>query len=169
MAFDHTGLPTQWDYDGDQGDTIRFGFEGFGQPPNDGDVFDVTYRIGLGATGNVAAEAIHNVDPTATAYLAAVRNPFLVTNGADEETAQHVQRMAPQAFRADQFRAVRPEDYVAAAETLPWVLERRNRVPLDGKLAHRLYHRRPQRQRARHRDEPDRSDRPAQSPPARGL
>ena len=54
MAFDPTGLPTQWDYDGDQGDTLRFGFEGFGQPPNDGDVYDVTYRIGVGATGNVA-------------------------------------------------------------------------------------------------------------------
>ena len=123
VAFDPTGIPTQWDYDGDQGDTIRFGFEGFGLPPNDGDVFDVTYRIGLGATGNVAAEAINTVDSTATAYLAAVRNPFIVTNGADQETAQHIQRMAPQAFRAVQFRAVQPVDYVAAAETLPWVLD----------------------------------------------
>ncbi len=32
VAFDQTGIPTQWDYDGDQGDTLRFGFEGFGQP-----------------------------------------------------------------------------------------------------------------------------------------
>jgi hypothetical protein len=123
VAFAPTGIPTQWDYDGDQGDTIRFGFEGFGLPPNDGDVFDVTYRIGLGATGNVAAEAINTVDSTATAYLAAVRNPRIVTNGADQETAQHIQRMAPQAFRAVQFRAVQPVDYVAAAETLPWVLD----------------------------------------------
>ena len=29
--------------------------------------------------------------------------------------------MAPQTFRAVQYRAVRPEDYEAAAETLPWV------------------------------------------------
>ena len=123
VAFDPTGLPTQWDYDGDQGDTLRFGFVGFGQPPNDGDVYGVTYRIGLGATGNIAAEAIHTVDPTATAYLAAVRNPFIVTNGSDQETAQHIQRMAPQAFRAVQFRAVQPADYVTAAETLPWVLD----------------------------------------------
>ncbi len=82
----------------------------------------MTYRIGVGATGNLAAEAIHTVDTTATAYLAAVRNPFLVKNGADQETAQHIERMAPQAFRAVQYRAVRPADYVAAAETLPWVL-----------------------------------------------
>jgi hypothetical protein len=123
VAFDPTGAPTQWDYDGDQGDTLRFGFEGFGQPPNDGDVYDVTYRIGVGATGNVAAEAIHTLDPTATAYLTAVRNPFIVTNGSDQENAQHIERMAPQQFRAVQYRAVQPSDYVAAAETLPWVLD----------------------------------------------
>ncbi len=119
------GLPSQsiqWEYDGDQGDTLRFGFEGFGQPPNDGDVYDVTYRIGVGGTGNVAAEAIHTVDPSAAIYFAAVRNPFIVTNGADQETALHIQRMAPQAFRAVQYRAVQPVDYVDAAETLPWVL-----------------------------------------------
>jgi hypothetical protein len=119
------GVPSQsiqWEYDGDQGDTLRFGFEGFGQPPDDGDVYDVTYRIGVGATGNVTAEAIHTVDPSAAAYLAAVRNPFLVSNGADQETALHIQRMAPQAFRAVQYRAVQPADYVTAAKTLPWVL-----------------------------------------------
>jgi hypothetical protein len=46
-----------------------------------------------------------------------------VTNGADAETAQHIQRMAPQAFRAVQYRAVLPADYEKAAETLPWVLK----------------------------------------------
>jgi len=71
----------------------------------------------------VAAEAIQNIDPSATAFLNSVRNPFEVTNGADAETALHIQRMAPQRFRAEQFRAVRPEDYQAAAETLPWVLK----------------------------------------------
>jgi hypothetical protein len=119
------GVPSQtlqWEYDGDQGDTLRFGFEGFGEPPNDGEVYDVTYRIGVGATGNVAAEAIHTVDSSAASYLAAVRNPFIVTNGADQETALHIQRMAPQVFRAVQYRAVQPADYVVAAETLPWVL-----------------------------------------------
>ena len=50
-----------------------------------------------------------------------MRNPFAVTNGADEETASHIQRMAPQAFRAVQYRAVLASDYEAAAETLPWV------------------------------------------------
>jgi len=44
-----------------------------------------------------------------------------VTNGADAETAEHIRRMAPQAFRAVQYRAVRAEDYEAEAQTLPWV------------------------------------------------
>ena len=123
VARDNNGAPTQWEYDGDQGDTLRFGDGTFGAAPNDGDVFSATYRIGMGAAGNVAAEAIQNVDPSATAYLNSVRNPFEVTNGADAETALHIQRMAPQRFRAEQFRAVRPEDYQAAAETLPWVLK----------------------------------------------
>jgi len=123
IATTPAGLPTQWDYDGDQGDTIRFGFEGFGEPPNEGDVYDVTYRLGVGSAGNVAAEAIHTVDPSAASYLGAVRNPFIVTNGADQETALHIRRMAPHQFRAVQYRAVQPADYVAAAETLPWVLD----------------------------------------------
>jgi hypothetical protein len=114
---------TQWEYDSDQGDTLRFGDGTFGAQPNDGDVYDVEYRIGLGADGNVAADAIANVDPSAVAYLTSVRNPFAVTNGLDQETPQHIQRMAPQAFRAIQYRAVRPVDYQAAAESLPWVLQ----------------------------------------------
>jgi hypothetical protein len=123
VATDGAGTATQWEYDGDQGDTIRFGDGTFGAQPVDGDIFSVQYRIGLGAAGNVAPGAILNVDPSASAWLSTVRNPFAVTNGADAETPQHIQRMAPQAFRAVQFRAVTPADYEAAAETLPWVLK----------------------------------------------
>jgi len=123
VATDGNGNPTQWEYDGDQGDTIRFGDGTFGAQPADGDVYSVTYRIGLGSEGNVAASAIQNIDPSASKYLLSVANPFSVINGADAETTQHIQRMAPQAFRAVQFRAVRPEDYEAAAETLPFVLK----------------------------------------------
>jgi hypothetical protein len=123
VATDGFGVTTQWEYDGDQGDTVRFGDGTFGLQPNDGDVFNVKYRIGLGADGNVAAGAIQNVDPSAAGYLSGVSNPFVVTNGADAETPQHIQRMAPQAFRAIQYRAVLASDYQAAAETLPWVLK----------------------------------------------
>jgi hypothetical protein len=121
-ANSQTGV-IQWEYDGDQGDTLRFGDGTFGAQPNDGDVFDVVYRIGLGADGNVAADSINTVDHTAASYLSSVRNPFAATNGQDPETAQRIQRMAPQAFRAGQYRAVRAEDYQTAAQTLPFVLK----------------------------------------------
>jgi hypothetical protein len=109
-----------FDYDSDTGDTIRFGDGIFGELPNPGDTFRVTYRVGGGAIGNVAADAINSVDPSVTEVLG-VTNPFPATGGADLEPAEHVRRMAPQAFRAKQFRAVRAEDYQAAAQSLPWV------------------------------------------------
>jgi hypothetical protein len=116
-----TGQPTQFDIDGDAGFAIRFGNDVFGASPAEQDLFQVTYRTGLGALGNVAADSITSIAASASAAISAVRNPFPVTNGADAETADHIRRMAPQAFRAVQYRAVRPEDYEAAAETLPWV------------------------------------------------
>jgi hypothetical protein len=108
------------DYDGDDGDTIRFGDGVFGEVPDPDAVFQVTYRVGGGAIGNVAADAITYVDPTVT-LITAVTNPFPATGGADPEPTERVRRLAPQAFRAKQFRAVRREDYQAAAQTLPWV------------------------------------------------
>jgi hypothetical protein len=116
-----TGQATQYDIDGDSGSTIRFGDGVFGAAPAEQDLFTVTYRTGLGATGNVAADAITMIGPNAPTALASVRNPFAVTDGADAETADHVRRMAPQAFQAVQYRAVLASDYAAAAETLPWV------------------------------------------------
>lgn len=116
-----TGQPTQYDIAGDGGSTIRFGNDVFAASPADGDVFRVNYRTGLGSVGNVAADTITAIEAGGPGLLRSVRNPFAVTNGADAETADHIRRMAPQAFRAVQYRAVRAEDYEAAAETLPWV------------------------------------------------
>ena len=109
-----------YDYDGDGGDTIRFGDSIFGDLPDDNAVFEARYRVGDGKAGNVAADSITNVDP-AVASIISVTNPFPAAGGEDEEPDERVQRLAPQAFRARQFRAVRPEDYQAEAERLPWV------------------------------------------------
>jgi hypothetical protein len=113
----------QYEYNGDGGDTIRFGDGTFGEIPQDGALFRATYRVGGGASGNVAAEAISRIDPVilAKGQLQAVRNPLAATGGADAESAERVRRLAPQKFRAIQNRAVIPGDYQAAAETLPWV------------------------------------------------
>jgi predicted phage baseplate assembly protein len=120
---------SSYDYDGDGGSTLRFGDDVFGEIPESGSVFQVTYRVGGGAAGNVAADTITNVDPAINSagpggspLIRAVTNPFAATGGADREPDQQIVRLAPQAFRAVQYRAVRPEDYERAAETLPWVL-----------------------------------------------
>ena len=109
------------DYDGDQGDVIRFGDDVFGATPDGGTIFQVTYRIGGGISGNAAADSIRNFDPTTLSGVAAVTNPFPAEGGADAETNERVRRLAPQQFRARQFRAVLPLDYDVAAERLPWV------------------------------------------------
>ncbi len=115
---------TSYDYDSDSGATIRFGDDVFGEIPESGSVFRVTYRVGGGSVGNVAADTIKVVPATpggASSLVSAVTNPFAAAGGTDEESSEQIARRAPQQFRAIQYRAVRPEDYQAAAQTLPWV------------------------------------------------
>jgi hypothetical protein len=121
IAFSNTGAPTQYDIDGDAGATLRFGDGVFGASPTEQDLFEVRYRVGVGAAGNVAVDTITQIDPATAGLISGARNPFPVVDGADAETRDHIVRTAPQAFRAVQYRAVRPEDYEAAAESLAWV------------------------------------------------
>jgi hypothetical protein len=114
------GSPIQ-DYDGDAGDSLRFGDGTLGEAPESGSVFQVTYRVGGGAQGNLAADSITRVSPAAAARILSATNPFAATGGADEEPNDQVRRRAPQAFRAGLSRAVLPADYQAVAETLSWV------------------------------------------------
>jgi hypothetical protein len=109
-----------YDYDGDSGDTIRFGDELFGTVPDSGTIFQVTYRTGNGAAGNLAADAITRFNPATAPFVISVTNPFAATGGADEEPDETVVRLAPQAFRAVRYNAVLASDYAGAAETLPW-------------------------------------------------
>jgi hypothetical protein len=110
-----------YDYDGDDAHTIRFGEGLFGAVPDPGTVFSVTYRVGGGAAGNLAADTINAVDPASPVAGLVVTNPFNAGGGAEQETAEQIRLRAPRAFRATQYRAVRAEDYSRAAETLPWV------------------------------------------------
>src|SRR5262249_40572653 len=67
-----------FEYDGDGGDTVRFGDGVFGAIPADGAVFEAVYRVGGGARGNVAAGNISRVDaahPIAV-QIASVTNPL---------------------------------------------------------------------------------------------
>ncbi|MCU1244866.1 MAG: hypothetical protein JWN02_776 [Acidobacteria bacterium] len=120
------------DYDGDDGESVRFGDGTFGAEPAEGAVFQLRYRVGDGSRGNVAADAITAIAPGASPFLVAVTNPFAAEGGSDAEPDERVRRMAPQAFRAGQFRAVRSEDYARAAETLPWVSKAGSRFRWTG-------------------------------------
>jgi predicted phage baseplate assembly protein len=110
------------EYDG-AGDTLRFGDGELGAIPADGAELEVTYRAGGGAIGNVAAGAIDRVDRSHpfAAVVVAVTNPLPAEGGADEEPADRVRELAPFEFQAKPLRAVRAEDYEAAAAELPWV------------------------------------------------
>jgi hypothetical protein len=61
------------------------------------------------------------VDPGNLNLVSAVTNPFDVTDAVAAQAAAEVRQLAPEAFRAITFRAVRPEDYAEAVERLPWV------------------------------------------------
>jgi hypothetical protein len=117
----------QSEYDGDGGDTIRFGDGVFGANPDPGMEFNVTYRYGAGASGNVAADAVTQLDPSVAALglFTAVTNPLAPLPpafGSDAQTVQSIKRLAPQQFRATQLRAVVANDYATAAETTQsWV------------------------------------------------
>ena len=130
---------THADYATDSGFTIRFGDGEFGKIPEEETVFQVRYRTGPGTKANLPADTVTNlsnpidgtvffnlVNPDDTISelddeITAVTNPFPITNGRDPEPAEVVKQLAPEAFRALTFRAVRPEDYAEIAERLPWV------------------------------------------------
>jgi hypothetical protein len=99
---------------------LRFGDGEYGRDIAGAASLEATYRIGNGTAGNVGAHAIAHVALTPpVASVVAVRNPLAATGGVDAETIEEVRRRAPQAFRAEQFRAVTPADYVRAATKLP--------------------------------------------------
>ena len=116
------------DYANNSGFTIRFGDGEFGRIPEDGTVFQARYRSGPGTKANLPADTVISLtnpdDPAEadlTGALDAVTNPLAVTSGVDPETADSIKQLAPEAFRAITFRAVRHEDYAEIAERLPFV------------------------------------------------
>ena len=114
---------TWYDYDGDHGTTIRFGDGTFGASPPPGTAFTAVYRVGGGYAGNVPADTIVTVAPGQAqgSVVTACTNPFPATGGADAESITQVRARAPHLFRAQPLRAVQAADYVAAAQSLPWV------------------------------------------------
>ena len=105
----------------EDGDTpsLRFGDGILGGKPVSG--LQATYRTGNGSSGNVGADAIAHVVPTATSPLTGisdVRNPLPAQGGVDAETLDQVRSFAPWAFRTQE-RAVTEADYAEVAQRFP--------------------------------------------------
>ena len=117
LAFSREG---QQDYvieiDEEDRATILFGDGDFGAIPSSGNVIKVTYRVGGGNHGNVAANTIQTiVDASQLALLGAkVANPKPATGGANRESIEHAVMHAPGVFRSLK-RAVTADDYEALA------------------------------------------------------
>lgn len=112
------------DYATQLGMTVRFGDGEFGLIPAAGDRFVATYRTGPGTEANLPPDTVNELSlpgGTTPMNVTAVRNPFAITSGKAEEPAEVIKQLAPEAFRAETFRAVRPEDYDEIAERLDWV------------------------------------------------
>lgn len=107
------------DYAMNAGVSLRFGNNKFGKTPEKGTAFMVRYRLGGTRRSNVASGTIKHFETPLPGIT--VINPLPATGGWDPETATELRQLAPEAFRAVTFRAVRPEDYAEAAERLPWV------------------------------------------------
>ncbi|MGE0257408.1 MAG: putative baseplate assembly protein [Alphaproteobacteria bacterium] len=115
---------------------LRFGDDRYGRRPLDATGAVARYRIGNGAGGNIGAGALVHVvapdpaepldpaDPGAAlnfAAIDAVFQPLSARLGEDPETIDHVRQIAPEAFRAVQFRAVTEADWEEAALRHPGV------------------------------------------------
>ena len=112
------------DYATQAGMTVRFGDGEFGLIPAVGDRFQAIYRTGPGARANLPPETVNALTlpgESMTLPITGVRNPFAIRSGLDEEPAEVIKQLAPEAFRAVTYRAVRPEDYDEIAERLDWV------------------------------------------------
>jgi len=104
---------------------LRFGDDEYGAAPPDTSKVTVDYRIGVGAKGNVGADAlVHLIDLEAGddwPDVSSVRNPLAAWGGIDPEPMDRVKQLAPAAFHAVQLRAVTEADYALAAAKHPEV------------------------------------------------
>ncbi len=110
-----------YDYREGRGATLQFGTGEFGEIPTRSLDLRVVYRLGRGRGDNVAAASLTDFDPVTLPFALAASNPFGVIDAIDRETFAEARHVAPQAFRAETFRAVRAEDYAAAVGKLDWV------------------------------------------------
>jgi hypothetical protein len=130
ITFRHNGQDiVHQDYATGLGHSLRFGDGVFGRTPPRGTAFKVQYRLGPGARANVPAGAITAFtvpghDRAMPLFVVGARNPLEVGGsgaGVDPEAAAAIKQQVPEAYQADRFFAVQPDDYRDQAEKLDFV------------------------------------------------
>ena len=127
---------------------LRFGDDQYGRRVGAPSATRARYRIGNGPAGNLGAGALtHVVTPEAADLvdpanpggpalpfpaIAGLRQPLPATGGTAPETIPEARQLAPEAFRAETFRAVTEEDYETAAMRLPGVASAKARFLWTG-------------------------------------
>jgi hypothetical protein len=97
---------------------VIFGDGVNGAIPPSGCTISAAYRVGGGAYGNVAANAI--VDIAATVTGVSVASSLAASGGADAESLASIRANAPRAWKTQQ-RAITLQDYADAALAIPAV------------------------------------------------
>ncbi|MGC4067383.1 MAG: baseplate J/gp47 family protein [Polyangiaceae bacterium] len=117
------GMVVHRDYASARGYSLRFGEGEFGAKASE--TYTLRYRTGPGSKANVPAGSMQLATATYPltngASILSVTNPVAVTSGVDPESAQEIKLQVPEAYRAELFFAVKPEDYGTQAEKLPFV------------------------------------------------
>ena len=100
--------------DNDGISALRFGDDQYGRRPFDAERVVARYRVGDGQIGNVGwGTLVHLVDPGVVVIppITRIWQPLPASGGVELETIEHVRQIAPEAFRAIQFRAVTERDW----------------------------------------------------------
>ncbi len=126
---------------------LRFGDDEYGRRPTGVTGLRARWRIGNGAAGNLGAGAlVHIVTPDPAdpldpanpgaaltfADVTAVYQPLAARLGADPQSIEEVRQLAPEAFRAIQFRAVTEADWQEMALRNPAVAAAKARFRWTG-------------------------------------
>jgi hypothetical protein len=109
------------DYATARGYSLRFGEGQFGAKP--AGAFTLRYRTGPGSSANIPAGSLRLASTITKGSLQIVSatNPVAVTSGVDPESQRDIKMLVPEAYRAETFFAVKPEDYQKQAESLSFV------------------------------------------------
>ena len=107
--------------DNDGISALRFGDDQYGRRPFDAERVVARYRIGNGTSGNVGwGTLVHLVDPgVVIPAIQRVWQPLPAEGGQVPESIEHLRQIAPEAFRALQFRAVTEADWEEMALRQP--------------------------------------------------